>query len=244
MRTAADGRVCEGGLDARANSVVDGAEPGPDWTLAVAGGRVEEWAPGRHGAADLECRLTLADAWHLHAGDVDGTGALRRLRVAAPDGSTGDHAPSPMDLGEQPELDDLPAIPGATLDVQYRYWAGPWGPVEFGVSFHDGRVSSMVLGELDEPDVGVWCTFFQMAQVRRGGIGVLDVLADGGQLDGPEGALALLAGLSESPEFRRAEAACGPSGYVLGVLGQYHEDVLAPACATVMADTAGPPGAT
>ena len=106
-----------------------------------------------------------------------------------PDGAGAPSPPSPVDLIEQRELDDLPTVAGADLDVLYHYVAGPFGEVHFALSFRDGRVASAVLGEVDEPDVEVVCTFLQMAQVRRGDIGILDVLAAGGQVAGSEGAL-------------------------------------------------------
>jgi len=86
--------------------------------------------------------------------------------------------------------------------------------VSFGLSFADGQVAGMCLGRLGAADVTVSCSFLQMARVRRGDLAILDVLTDGGTVAGEEGPLALVGGLSESPEFRRAEMACGRSGWV------------------------------
>lgn len=243
VKGAAAGVSLPGGLEARVHIRIDGPDPAPTWTLAVAGGRIEESSLDAGGHADLEAWLTMLDAWAILSGQVDGTEAMRRLRVGVPGGRGRAEVPSPLDLGGRSELNDLVAIPGADLDVQYHYSEGPFGAVDFGLSFRDGWVATAVLGEIDDPDVQVWCTFLQMAQVRRGDIGILDVLAAGGRVDGPEGALALLAGISESPEFRAAEVACGPSGPVLGILGQYHDSCLAPALRAVMAETDAPPEA-
>jgi hypothetical protein len=54
--------------------------------------------------------------------------------------------------------------------------------------------------------------------VRRGDVSILEAL-EHGRVDGKLGPLGLLAGISESPEFHRAELACGASGLALGNLG-------------------------
>lgn len=207
------------GLDARIQFAA-----GPHrWVEVIADGRIVDWRCGELEEPDVEIRASPEAAWDAYRGAIDGTAALAAVSVGHP-GSPHPMAPSPMDLGEQPELGALPVIPAASLDVQYEYTRGPWGDVSFGLSFIDGRVDRMVLGRLPEPDVTVTCSFLQMAQVRRGDIGILDVLAAGGTVAGREGPLALLGGISESPEFRRAEMACGASGRVLAALGEVHHD--------------------
>ena len=76
----------------------------------------------------------------------------------------------------------------------------------------------MQLGRVPEPDVTVEVPFLVMAQVRRGDLSILEAL-EHGRVDGKLGPLGLLAGISESPEFHRAELACGASGLALGNLG-------------------------
>lgn len=243
LRATTDGCSTAEGADAWVGLTVELMAGTAEWSLVVSGGQVLDVGLGRREEADLVIECGLDDLWSVFAGQVDGTEALRRFKGWAPGESDGSGVLSPLDLADQRELDGLPEIPGADLDVQYRYSEGPWGPVDFGLSFRDGRVSSALLGEPDHRDVTVRCTFLQMAQVRRGDIGILDVLAAGGEVAGSEGALALLAGISESPEFRAAEVACGPSGPVLGILGQYHDSCLAPALRAVMAETDAPPEA-
>lgn len=241
---AAEAQAIDLELNARVCFRIEGTGSGTVWGLVVAEGCVRDWALGELAEPDLEIRLTLDHAWRLHADLVDGNEALRHVRVLTPGTAGPGGPPSPMDLGERPELSELPRIPGASLDVQYHYHSGPWGPVSYGLSFHDGRVSSMVLGELADPDVTAGSSFLQMAQVRAGDLGILEALANGGTVQGSEGALALLGGISESPEFRRAERACGPSGRILGVLGMLREDVLSPTrLASLIADTVPPAAA-
>lgn len=175
-----------------------------------------QWSGGDLTKPDIEVRLDMEHAWRVFCGGCDGSEALARMSVIE---SGREQRPSPIDLGDQLELGELPDVPGATLDVQYEYSEGPWGDVGFHLGFVDGRVAKIGLGPIAEPDVVARCTFLQMAQVRRGEMGILDVLAAGGSVDGPEGALALLGGISECAEFRRAEEACGGSGMALGTLG-------------------------
>lgn len=230
------------GLDARLQFVA-----GPHrWVEVIAGGRITEWRLGTLDAPDIEVRFALETALGAVTRAISGTAALGQTTVLEPSRSPDLVLPSPMDLGDQPELGDLPTIPGASVEVQYEYRNGPFGPVSFGLSFAGGQVAGMCLGRLGAADVTVSCSFLQMARVRRGDISILDVLTDGGTVAGEEGPLALLGGLSESPEFRRAEMACGRSGLALGVLGEVHGNpthtaALADLVAlTVAADAGGP----
>lgn len=209
-------------LTARLQFEASSADGPIRWAEVIADGQVVEWRLGDLDEPDVELRLDLGHAWRLVQDGTDGTAALAGVEVFEAGDPGRGVPPSPMDLGGRPELGDLPVIPGATLDVQYEYSAGPWGNVSFSVSFVDGKVEAMGLGRIAEPDVIAKCSYLQMAQVRRGDIGILDVLVNGGTVQGPEGALALLGGISESREFRRAEMACGRSGVTLGALGELH----------------------
>lgn len=219
------------GLDAR----VQFGSAAHRWVEVIVDGRIVDWRRGELDDPDVEIRVEGETTWNAFRGAIDGTAALAATSVVEPPRSQHPTAPSPMDLGEQPALGSLPMVPGANVDVQYEYSRGPWGHVSFGLSFTDGRVTGMRLGRLAHPDVTVNCTYLQMARVRRGDIGILDVLADGGRVAGSEGPLALLGGISESPEFRRAEMACGVSGIVLAVIGEVHHD---PAHIAALADLA------
>lgn len=196
---------------------VDGAHH-RRWHQEVKDGRVLGWAPGEIDEPDVELRWTLDHARALYRGALSGSDALAGARVVTPD--RGEGAPPPLDLSETDELEDLPQIAGATLMVQYEFAAGPFGPVSFWESFDEGRVAGMGFGVTEEADVTVWITFTKMAAVRAGTISILQALEDGGRVDGDIGPLMLLAGLEESPELRAAEAACGPAGSVLAMVGE------------------------
>ena len=185
----------------------------------VEDGALRRWERGELDRPDIEIRWDWEHARRIFRRELDGTDALSGTTVAER-GPDRDYVgpPSPLDLGEQPELDDLPRLPDATISVQYEYPDGPFGHVSFAIVFVDGRVDAMQLGRVPEPDATVEVPFRVMAQVRRGDLSILEALEQG-RVDGKLGPLGLLAGISESPEFHRAEAACGASGIALGNLG-------------------------
>ena len=194
---------------------------GGTWHQVVERGRVLAWGRGSPGDADLLLRWSVRDTVATFAGAVSGTAALAALHVLeVRDGVKVEADPSPCDIGATDELAQLPLIPDATLIVQYLFTEGPFGPVEYWWSFEDGRSAGMGLGVHPDPDVRVRITFASMVAVRRGELSILEALERGGDVDGGEGPLMLLAGLQESPEVRAAELACGTSGPVLAAMGR------------------------
>lgn len=206
------------GVGCRLQYDVSGAD-GRRFLQIVENGVLRRWEPGELDGPDIEVRLNCDDARRIYRRELDGTDALS-VTIVAERGAGGDYVgpPSPMDLAEQAELADLPRLADATLSVQYEYPAGPFGHVSFAISFVDGRVDAMQLGRVPEPDATAEVPFRVMAQVRRGDLSILEAL-EHGRVDGKLGPLGLLAGISESPEFHRAELACGASGLALGNLG-------------------------
>jgi hypothetical protein len=186
------------------------------WVQVIEDGTITRWEPGELRNADLEIRWSVEDAYRILHREVSGTEALAATTVVHRDYAG---PPSPMDLGEQPGLANLPRLPGATVDVQYEHPAGPFGHVSYAISFVDGQIASMMLGSLDEPDAVVEVPYIAMVLVRRGELTIYEAI-DQGRIEGEIGPLALLAGLSDSPELHAAERACGPSGLVLAQLGQ------------------------
>jgi hypothetical protein len=127
--------------------------------------------------------------------------------------------PAPLDLVGRAELSKLPAVPGATLGVQYVFRDGPFGDVMHGLVFEDGRLVAQQLGKLEHIDVMVEVTYRAMARRRAGEITMLEAL-EGGNVAGDLGPLALLAGIQESHEFHAAELATGRHAFALAALGQ------------------------
>ncbi|MCU1355532.1 MAG: hypothetical protein JWM89_950 [Acidimicrobiales bacterium] len=219
--------VSTAGLSARIRVVLHPDEDRSHWlgledracTVEVADGAPLRIAADVGGEVDLVVHQSAELTRELLAGAADGADALDATMVSDGDGSHRG-APAPMDLLDRPELELLPPIPGATLVVRYQYTRGPFGPLPFWISFVDGQVHEMGTRGGPEADVEVAASYRQMALVRRGDMTVLDALADGATVTGSEGALALLAGISESPEFHRAEQACGHSGLALAALGE------------------------
>jgi hypothetical protein len=221
---------------ARARELVDGALPeragsscrlqfdaGTRWGLVVEDGRVVTWEPGDLPDADAEVRWSPEDAVAVLTGRLEGDEAMRRTTVVERT-QAGDSVgpPPPMDIVGRPQLDALPELPGATVATQYRFRTGPFGTVDFWMRWEDGRITGIDLGRLDEPDVRVEVTYRAMARVRDGSITIIEALEDGA-IDGKIGPMALLAGVSESREFQRAERAGGPAGQALATLGELRE---------------------
>jgi hypothetical protein len=188
----------------------------------IEAGALRRWEQGEVPEPDIEIRWEWDHARQVFGRHVDGTAALAATRIAAPDGYVG--PPSPMDLGEQVELAQLPEVPDATLTVQYEYPRGPFGHVSYVIVFVDGRVEGMQLGQVAERDALARVPFLAMAKVRAGEYSIFQALEQGGKVDGQLGPLALLAGISESPEFHRAELACSRAALALGNLGEAMAD--------------------
>lgn len=224
----------------RARELVDGAlpeRPGSScrlrfdagvasWHLVVEDGRVVAWEPGERDAlpdAEAEVRWRPDDARAILAGELEGEEAYARTTIAER-GPSGEYVgpPPPMDLGERPELSAMPTLPGATVLTSYRFRSGPFGDVDYYIRLVDGRVAEMALGVPPEHDVRVVVTYRAMARVRNGSIMIIEALEDG-SIDGKIGPMALLAGVSEGPEFHGAEEQGGPAGLALATLGELRE---------------------
>jgi len=127
--------------------------------------------------------------------------------------------PAPLDLVGRPELERLPRIPGGNLRVQYHFPDGPFGDVLHALIFEEGRLVGQHLGKIEQMDVMVDVTYRAMTRVRAGEITIIEAL-EGGNVAGQLGPLALLAGITESPEFHEAELATGRHGIAMAAFGQ------------------------
>ena len=235
---------------AKARELVEGALPerpgsscrlqfdaGTRWGLVVEDGRVATWEPGDLSDAEAELRWSPEDAAAVLSGRLEGDEAYRRTTLAERT-KAGDYVgpPPPMDLGQREELQELPALPGVTLLTQYRFRSGPFGTVDFWMRWEDGTITGLDLGQADDADVRVEVTYRAMAKVRDGSITIIEALEDG-SVDGKIGPMALLAGVSESREFQRAERAGGPSGGALATLGELREvPAFREACAVLVGE--------
>lgn len=203
-------------LSGRVQLTHESAESEHRWGFVLEAGRLVSISAGAMVDADVEVLQSYEDARGILFGEIDGTVALRRIRIQAK-GRIG--PPPPNDLSEQPELGALPLLVGATMVVQYEYSNGPFGHVSHWIEFVDGGVGGMGFGRRPQADVTVSVPYFVMALVRCGEMSILDAL-ELGDVTGSIGPLGALAGITESAEFHRAEQATGRSGVALAAFGE------------------------
>ena len=211
-------------LDPRASCRLNFTADTARWHLGIESGQVTSYATGHIERADAELQWSPADAQAIVSRVLRGNDALRRTTVVTPlhDGRYVG-APAPLNLRSRPELDDMQVVPGATLNVQYHYRSGPFGDVDYGMSFVDGRCTEEILGEIPDPMVTIDVTYRAMALTRAGEITVIDAL-EGGGIEGAEGALMLIAGIREDPHYHAAELATGRHAIALAALGDLDAD--------------------
>ena len=189
---------------------------GARWHQVAVDGAVTVWSPGELVDPEQEIRMPLEIAGRIYRARVDGTEALEACEVATPDGWAG--RPTPVDVADSPELNDLPSQPQANLLVQYHHLQGPFGHMSWWWRFVEGRSDSAGFGVADESDVTAYLPFANVVAIRLGELSIYEGI-DGGRIDGDIGPLMLLAGLLESPETQAAQRACGPRGIPLANLG-------------------------
>ncbi len=211
-------------LDQRASCRLNFSAGTALWHLCIESGRVASFDTGHVEGADAELQWSPADAQAILGRIVRGNEALRRTTVVVPlhDGRYVG-TPAPLNLRARPELHEMQRVPGATLNVQYRYRNGPFGDVDYCMSFVDGQCTAEALGEVDDPMVTIDVTYRAMALTRAGEITVIDALV-GGSIEGAEGALMLIAGIREDPHYHAAEVATGTHAIALAALGDLDAD--------------------
>lgn len=211
-------------LDPRASCRLNFSADTARWHLCIESGRITSFGTGHIEAADAELQWSLADAQAIVSRVLRGNEALRRTTVTVPlqDGRYVG-TPAPLNLRSRPELAEMQLVPGATLNVQYHYRSGPFGDVDYTMSFVDGQCTEESLGEIDDAMVTIDVTYRAMALTRAGEITVIDALVGGG-IEGPEGALMLIAGIREDPHYHAAELATGRHAIALAALGDLDAD--------------------
>jgi hypothetical protein len=194
---------------------------GTAWHVELDGGRVGSWARGAIAASDCTLRWPRDVAAQIWSGELVGNDAHRATTVVAPLPAGGGYVgvPFPMDLRSRPEMAALPHVPGASLRAQYHLRGGPFGDIDWKVSFVDGQMVADELGVHEEADVAADVSYRTFAHVVAGDQMLLETLNDG-RVQGSIGALALTAGLMESPEYEAAERATGRYAIALANLGE------------------------
>lgn len=206
------------GLGCRAQFRTEGAS----WHLVIDDGRVARWDLGEIDDPTIVVRMPLDAAAEACQPDADGTAVLAACTLIGSDGTEG--LPSPLDILDVPELDELPVLPGADVTIQFHLSDGPFGDVDYWWRFESGRSVASELGTAHDPDIVAWGPFDAIQRVRSGEMSLLEALSQGARVEAEEGPLMLYAGLQESPEFQTAIRGCGPCGRVFGVLGTVRAD--------------------
>jgi hypothetical protein len=211
------------------------------WCVVIDKGRVEQLDLGVVDDPDVVVHWSRSVASAILRGELRDDDAWRATTISAMT-ATGLYTgpPAPMNFACRPELDLLPHIPGASLCAQFRFPVGPFGAVQYALRFNDGRVVDEFLGEREDVDVRIEMTYRNMALARAGEITVIDAL-EGGSVIGDVGALMALGGISESPEYQRAERATGQHAIALSVLGELNVDGAFRAALQDLIESAGPP---
>jgi hypothetical protein len=186
------------------------------WHLVLERGEVVALAAGGVEDPDVTVRWDAEHARSILNYSLQGDDAMAVTTVV--DGAyTG--PPAPLNLVGRPELEKMPRVPGGNLGVQYLFRDGPFGDVLHAFIFEEGHLVAQQLGKIEHMDVMVELTYRAMARVRAGEITIIEGL-EGGSVAGELGPLALLAGISESPEFHEAELASGRHALALAAMGQ------------------------
>jgi hypothetical protein len=211
-------------LDQRATCRLNFSADTARWHLCIDSGRVTSFGFGHIENAHAELQWSPADAQAIVGRVLRGNDALLRTTVVCPlhDGSYVG-VPAPLNLKSRPELGEMQVVPGATVKIQYRYRCGPFGDVDYWMAFVDGQCVSESLGEIDDAMVTIDVTYRAMALTRAGEITILEALV-GGNIEGSEGALALVAGIREDPHYHAAELATGRHAIALAALGDLDAD--------------------
>lgn len=195
---------------------------GPSWHLVIVDGQLESWDLGELDDPTIVLGMSPEAAVEAHQPDADGTAVLAACTLIGSDGSEG--LPSPLDILDVPELDDLPELPGADVTIQFHLSDGPFGDVDYWWRFESGRSIASELGRAHDPDIVAWGPFDAIQRVRSGEMSLLEALSQGARVEAEEGPLMLYAGLQESPEFQTAIRGCGPCARAFGVLGTVRAD--------------------
>lgn len=209
------------GLDVRVQYDVSVGEDHHRWAQVFTDGILQDLRPGDLDDADIEIHWKLEDGVDALAGRVSGTDvlAVTTIAAAAHDGPYRG-PPPPMDIARRAELTELPTIKGASLTVQHHLRAGPFGDVDCGQVFVDGRLNRVVLGTLPDPDVEVDVPYRTHVLLRQGAMQPIEGLQQA-RVSGSIGSLGLYAGLFESDAFQRAQRACAhEAGQALATLGE------------------------
>jgi hypothetical protein len=212
------------------------------WTQIVADGKVA-WSTRPCDRVDVEICWSAEDAFAILSGRRADNRAIAAMTIAElrPDGAYVG-PPPPFDLAARPELDDMPLVPGADIDVALEYRTAPFGVIDFRMCFRSGRLAELSPQLLERPDAALALEFRNVMRWQRGELGLLQML-ESGEVVGSEGALGLLGGIVESEEYERAlrASSAGSAPLALATLGELtHQPEYAAAMRALCEETMPP----
>ena len=166
------------------------------------GGRLAAWELGRLPEAAFTVVQAPDDHLRFLSGRLQGGEGMARtwIEERAPDGSVRRLRPPPLD---ERDLDwsPLPEVPGATFRNGNHLTASPWGTITYTGEFRDGKRVGWELGGVAGADTTVTIRYALRMRAIEGLLTTAEMI-EGGEVSGDWSQLMVLAGISESPEFR------------------------------------------
>lgn len=181
------------------------------------------WFVGDIAQPHVEIQWTLEAAFNIMRKDWDGNAATAATTILE-DREDGPYVgvPPPVDLEPHSKLfEQVPRVAGATVLLACEVSSGPFGTTHFTLNYVDGQLTEVRLGAVDAADIATSMPFRQLMLLRQGRINVLEAV-EHGRIGGTQGALGVMAGIVENPEYKRAmkAAASGPGAEALATLGE------------------------
>jgi hypothetical protein len=109
----------------------------------------------------------------------------------------------PLDLNQVEALRNLPEIPGASSLTQFVLTDSPVGSVAYQMRLDEGRLADIALGVTPDADVFVMFRYEDYLRIRLNELFIADAL-DHGDLGGDFGKAQMVAGFTQSMEFKEA----------------------------------------
>jgi hypothetical protein len=176
------------------------------------------WEPRTSECEAVRLCWSRGDAQRLAVGALSGTRAMAATRIADASRRTPELSLPPMGFVHAASAVEIPTMLGASLRAQFATTDGPFGAFSYVLELVDGVPSHEAFATAATADVVVTLPYQAIASVFAGSISVLEAIARG-EVAGELAALAALAGVFESDEFRALMAQSAHTALTLAALG-------------------------